>query len=57
MILVLLDTLSATWLLCLLNASDVMCLGGLLKSLGIVPEVAVSPDEFSARFWLGVCPG
>ena len=36
-ILFLLDIISATGLLCLLNDS------GVLKSLGIVPEVAVSP--------------
>ena len=41
MILFLLDTLSATWLLFLLKDSEVPC--GFPKSLGIVPEVAVSP--------------
>ena len=47
------------WLLSLLRGCYaywmiVRCPGGLLKSLGTVPEVAVSLS--SGEYWLGVCP-
>ena len=51
-ILFLLDTLSAAWLLCLLNDSEVSRL-----TPKIFGHFTIGSCESSGGFWLGVCPG